>query len=173
MELKTHEVAKELGMAPRTIRKWVQKYEIPCRKNDYGHYVYDAEALARLETLKANSEVAGALDVDFDTDSNEIHVENMTVSSDKSKTVDDQLVTLSERVSRTEQMVQQKADEVVSYQLLQQRKEIEELTKKVDRLESMLDQLQTPAAKKMEPPLIFDQPPQQKRRNVFRSIFGL
>ncbi|TYS64516.1 MerR family transcriptional regulator [Sutcliffiella horikoshii] len=172
MELKTHEVAKELGMAPRTVRKWVQKYEIPCRKNDYGHYVYDEEALARLETLKANSEVAGALDVDFETDSKEVHLENMNVRSEKSKAFDHQLVTLAERVSRTEQMIQQKADEVVSYQLLQQRKEIEELTKKVDRLESMLDQLQAPA-KKMEPPLIFDQPPQQKRRNVFRSIFGL
>ncbi|MEA3322443.1 MAG: MerR family transcriptional regulator [Bacillota bacterium] len=172
MELKTHEVAKELGMAPRTVRKWVQKYEIPCRKNDYGHYVYDEEALARLETLKANSEVAGALDVEFDTDIKEVHVENMNVRSGKSKAFDHQLVTLTERVSRTEQMIQQKADEVVSYQLLQQRKEIEELTKKVDRLESMLDKLQAPV-KKMEPPLIFDQPPQQKRRNVFRSIFGL
>ncbi|NLP50423.1 MerR family transcriptional regulator [Bacillus sp. RO1] len=172
MELKTHEVAKELGMAPRTVRKWVQKYDIPCRKNDYGHYVYDEEALARLETLKSTSEVAGALDVDFDTDSKEVHFETMNVGSKKSKAIDHQLVTLTERVSRTEQMIQQKADEVVSYQLLQQRKEIEELTKKVDRLESMLDQLQAPA-KKMEPPLIFDQPPQQKRRNVFRSIFGL
>lgn len=172
MELKTHEVAKELGMAPRTVRKWVQKYEIPCRKNDYGHYVYDEEALARLETLKASGEVAGALDVAFDTDINEGQFENLSVRNEGGKALEHRLENLTERVSRTERMVQQKADEVVSYQLLQQRKEIEELTKKVERLEMMLEQLQTPV-KKMEPPLIFDQPPQQKRRNVFRSIFGL
>ncbi|MGD6872018.1 MerR family transcriptional regulator [Sutcliffiella horikoshii] len=172
MELKTHEVAKELGMAPRTVRKWVQKYEIPCRKNDYGHYVYDEEALARLETLKASGEVAGAMDVAFGTDIKEVQVENMSARNEDGKALEHRLQTLTERVSRTERMVQQKADEVVSYQLLQQRKEIEELTKKVDRLEKMLDQMQTPI-KKIEPPLIFDQPPQQKRRNVFRSIFGL
>ena len=172
MELKTHEVAKELGMAPRTVRKWVQKYEIPCRKNDYGHYVYDEEALARLETLKASGEVAGALDVAYDTDINEGQIENMSVRNEGGKALERRLENLTERVSRTERMVQQKADEVVSYQLLQQRKEIEELTKKVERLEMMLEQIQTPV-KKMEPPLIFDQPPQQKRRNVFRSIFGL
>ncbi|UAL48400.1 MerR family transcriptional regulator [Sutcliffiella horikoshii] len=172
MELKTHEVAKELGMAPRTVRKWVQKYEIPCRKNDYGHYVYDEEALARLETLKASGEVAGALDIAFDTDIKEVQFENMSTGNEESKALEHRLENLTERVSRTERMVQQKADEVVSYQLLQQRKEIEELTKTVDRLEKMLDQMQTPV-KKIEPPLIFDQPPQQKRRNVFRSIFGL
>ncbi|WP_404431654.1 MerR family transcriptional regulator [Sutcliffiella horikoshii] len=171
MELKTHEVAKELGMAPRTVRKWVQKYEIPCRKNDYGHYVYDEEALARLETLKASGEVAGAMDVAFDTDIKEVQLENMSARNEEGKALEHRLENLTERVCRTERMVQQKADEVVSYQLLQQRKEIEELTKTVDRLEKMLDQLQTPV-KKMEPPLIFDQPP-QKRRNVFRSIFGL
>ncbi|WP_404350342.1 MerR family transcriptional regulator [Sutcliffiella horikoshii] len=172
MELKTHEVAKELGMAPRTVRKWVQKYEIPCRKNDYGHYVYDEEALARLETLKASGEVAGALDIAFDTDIKEVQFENMSTRNEESKALEHRLENLTERVSRTERMVQQKADEVVSYQLLQQRKEIEELTKTVDRLEKMIDQMQTPV-KKIEPPLIFDQPPQQKRRNVFRSIFGL
>ncbi|MGD6780320.1 MerR family transcriptional regulator [Sutcliffiella horikoshii] len=172
MELKTHEVAKELGMAPRTVRKWVQKYEIPCRKNDYGHYVYDEEALARLETLKASGEVAGAMDVAFDTDIKEVQVENMSAQNEDGKALEHRLETLTERVCRTERLVQQKADEVVSYQLLQQRKEIEELTKKVDRLEKILDQMQTPV-KKTEPPLIFDQPPQQKRRNVFRSIFGL
>ncbi|WP_404469912.1 MerR family transcriptional regulator [Sutcliffiella horikoshii] len=172
MELKTHEVAKELGMAPSTVRKWVQKYEIPCRKNDYGHYVYDEEALARLETLKASGEVAGALDTAYDTDIKEVQFENMSARNEEAKALEHRLENLTERVSRTERMVQQKADEVVSYQLLQQRKEIEELTKTVDRLEKMLDQMQTPV-KKMEPPLIFDQPPQQKRRNVFRSIFGL
>ncbi|WP_047971310.1 MerR family transcriptional regulator [Bacillus sp. LL01] len=167
MELKTHEVAKELGMAPRTIRKWVQKHNIPCSKNDYGHYVYDAEAIARLETLKTNSEVAGTL---------EVYESEVNYAQDEQKgnrMLEHQVKALTERVSRTEQLVQQKADEVVSYQLLQQRKEIEELTKKLAMMEGVLDQFQSKQVKKLDPPLIFDQPPQQKRRNVFRSIFGL
>ncbi len=168
MELKTHEVAKALGMAPRTIRKWVQKYNIPCSKNDYGHYVYDAEAIARLETLKANSEVAGALEW-YEA---ETAPPQKVQEKDESR-MEQKMEALLERVSRTEQLVQQKADEVVSYQLLQHRKEMEELTKKVEKIEEMLDQLQIKQVKKLDPPLIFDQPPQQKRRNVFRSIFGL
>lgn len=168
MELKTHEVAKELGMAPRTIRKWVQKHNIPCSKNDYGHYVYDAKAIARLETLKANSEIAGTFEW-FDADT----PNPQKVKRNDTTPIEQKMEALMERVSRTEQLVQQKADDVVSYQLLQQRKEMEELTKKVEKLEEMLDQLQAKQGKKLEPPLIFDQPPQPKRRNVFRSIFGL
>ncbi|MCM3617120.1 MerR family transcriptional regulator [Sutcliffiella horikoshii] len=167
MELKTHEVAKELGMAPRTIRKWVQKYNIPCTKNDYGHYVYDAEAISLLETLKTNSEVAAAYDYDTVNPPSQKNPEkDVTI-------VQQRMDTLLERVTRTEQLVQQKADDVVSYQLLQQRKEIEELTKKVEKMEGIIDQLHEKQTKKLDPPLIFDQPSQPKRRNVFRSIFGL
>jgi chromosome-anchoring protein RacA len=173
MEWKTHEVAKELGMAPRTIRKWVKKYKIPCHKNDYGHYVYDAEAFSHLETLKASLEAAGTLDVYEESLQYKVNVQKAPVKETVSKPLQHRIESLLERMNRTERMIDQKADEVVSYQLLQQRKEIEELNKKVDMLEMIVEELQSKQLKKFDPPLIFDQPLQPKRRGVFRSIFGL
>ncbi|MCA1321432.1 MerR family transcriptional regulator [Bacillus tianshenii] len=168
MELKTHEVAKELGMAPRTLRKWVQKYKIPCSKNDYGHYVYDQKAIVLLETLKANSEVAGTLDYETPLQCTEPSTINPPFEPKEQK-----MDLLYDRINRVERLLDQKADEVVSYQLLQQRKEIEELTKRIGELEEFIHTLQTPNVKKYEPPLIFDQPVKTKRRGMFRSIFGL
>jgi chromosome-anchoring protein RacA len=167
MELKTHEVAKELGMAPRTIRKWVQKYKIPCSKNDYGHYVYNRKAILLLETLKASSEVAGSLDV------LESPLQNTEPTPIIQQPKEQKMDLLYDRINRVERLLDQKADEVVSYQLLQQRKEIEDLTKRVGELEEIILALQTPIVKKYEPPLIFDQPVKTKRRGMFRSIFGL
>ncbi|CAG9621790.1 MerR family transcriptional regulator [Sutcliffiella rhizosphaerae] len=170
MLLKTHEVAKELGMAPRTVRKWVKEHDIPCTKNDYGHYVYNAEAIALLETLKGNTETAGTLDL-FANGSME---KNREVSSPYNQQ-DKKIKILTERIMRTEQLLQQKADEVVSYQLLQQRKEIEELTQKVEILEEMLNDVQVKPTTKQETSHFFNQEPpfKNKRKNVFRAIFGL
>ncbi|WP_078381705.1 MerR family transcriptional regulator [Sutcliffiella halmapala] len=170
MELKTHEVARELGMAPRTIRKWVKKYKIPCSRNDYGHYVYDQKAITLLETLKASSEVAGTLEVYEHVLKNKEAALNNTHSTDSKE---HQMEKLIERMNRAEQLLDQKADEVVSYQLLQQRKEIEDLNRRIEKLENVILTLQEPPIKKYEPPLIFDQPIKPKRRGVFRSIFGL
>ncbi|WP_223700921.1 MerR family transcriptional regulator [Sutcliffiella deserti] len=168
MKLKTQEVAKELGMAPRTIRKWVKKYDIPCSKNDYGHYVYDEKAISFLESLKASSEIAGTLDI-YETSIEMKDLEDTNISPVKKE---HSMSELMERIERTEWLLDQKADEVVSYQLLQQRKEIEDLTKRIQELEDMMINLQEPA-KKYEPPLILDQPMKMKRRGMFRSIFGL
>jgi chromosome-anchoring protein RacA len=170
MELKTHEVAKELGMAPRTIRKWVQKYKIPCSKNDYGHYVYNRKAILLLETLKASSEVAGSMEV---YESPLRSTEPTSIIHQPNEPKEQKMDLLYDRINRVERLLDQKADEVVSYQLLQQRKEIEDLTKRVGELEEIILALQTPSVKKYEPPLIFDQPVKTKRRGIFRSIFGL
>lgn len=169
MELKTHEVAKVLGMAPRTIRKWVQKYKIPCSKNDYGHYVYNQEAISLLEALKAGSEVSGTLELyEYPLQITEITSSNNQSNEPKDQKID----LLYDRISRVERSLDQKADEVVSYQLLQQRKEIEDLTKRVGELEEVILTLQSPSIKKYEPPIIFDPPVKAKRRGMFRSIFG-
>ncbi|QFT88126.1 Chromosome-anchoring protein RacA [Bacillus sp. THAF10] len=171
MLLKTHEVAKELGMAPRTVRKWVKKYEIPCTKNDYGHYVYDEEAIALLETMKGSSETAGTMEMVEIEEETEIEESLTRGPSQTGK----EIKALTERIMRTEQLLHQKADEVVSYQLLQQRKEIEELTKKVEMLEQKLDKSNGKSAPTEDPPLVFDyeNPSKTKRKNMFRSIFGL
>lgn len=52
MELKTSNVAKRLGVSPKTVQRWVKRYNIPCQKNEAGHYVFDAETIALLEQIK-------------------------------------------------------------------------------------------------------------------------
>ena len=166
LDKKTLDVAEALGMSPRTIREWVKKFDIPCEKNDYGHYIYDERAIAQLEKIKADSEVAVSQERTLVNRKGKVE---FRMNSYDSK----QLTRLEERIYAAERIIEQKADEVVAYQLLQQRREIEELTSKIEMLEERLLGLENKRQKQLEPPLVFDQTPlKPKRKGVLRSIFS-
>lgn len=134
MELKTSNVAKRLGVSPKTVQRWVKKYNIPCSKNEAGHYVFDAETLALLEQIKF--EHGAALE-----DSDIIDIEEKDAFSAEAfftTYVQQQLDKFTSRLQRMERQLDQKADEVVSFQLLQHRQEIDELTTYIHELEQRL-----------------------------------
>ncbi|WP_044892964.1 MerR family transcriptional regulator [Bacillus alveayuensis] len=131
MELKTSNVAKRLGVSPKTVQRWIKKYNIPCPRNEAGHYVFNTETIALLEKIKF--EQSAALEEDYE----ETTKENMFETH-----VKPQLEQMSTRLQSVEQKLEQKADEVVSFQILQHRKEIEELVEHVQQLESRIAQLE-------------------------------
>jgi len=85
---------------------------------------------------------------------------------------------LSTKVSELEISLNAKADSVASYQLLQHRREIEELqdhvnvlTQQVDLLQNQLNKLTLPV--QIEKPIVFDQSKvKRKKKNFVSSIFG-
>jgi chromosome-anchoring protein RacA len=157
MELKTSNVAKRLGVSPKTVQRWIKKYNVPCPRNEAGHYVFNAETIALLEKIKF--EQSAALEEDYE----ETTKENMFETH-----VKPQLAQMSARLQSVEQKLEQKADEVVSFQILQHRKEIEELVEHVQQLESRISQLEkashTLAAIEQE------QTKKAKRRGLSRII---
>jgi chromosome-anchoring protein RacA len=140
MELKTSNVARRLGVSTKTIQRWIKKYNIPCQKNDAGHYVFDAEAIALLEQIKF--EQGAALEEGCDMDI-ETTVKETLCSDDIFEThMKPHIEEIAERLQSVERKIEQKADDVVSFQILQHRKEIEELVEHIQQLESRIAQLE-------------------------------
>ncbi|MBW9218621.1 MerR family transcriptional regulator [Anoxybacillus ayderensis] len=132
MELKTSAVAKRLGVSTKTVQRWVKKYNIPCTKNEAGHYVFTNEAIEQLEKYKF-------LGVD---EEEKEHIE--------------------QRLDELERKIEQKADDVVSFQLLQHRREMEEMLQHIQQLEQRIAELER--QKQAEP--IIEQRTKQKRRGI-------
>ncbi|RDE36247.1 MerR family transcriptional regulator [Parageobacillus thermoglucosidasius] len=136
MELKTSTVAKRLGVSPKTIQRWVKKYHIPCQKNEAGHYVFDAETISLLEQIKFEHGTA---------------LEQRDSQEPPNKTSAEALFTVynqfASRLQHIEHQLDQKADDVVSVQLLQHRQEIEELASHLHKLEQRIAKLEENAHK--------------------------
>lgn len=159
MEVKTSNVAKRLGVSPKTVQRWVKKYNIPCQKNEAGHYVFDAETITLLEQIKF--EHGAALE---DMEYEEEHA--LCPDTFFSTYIQPHLDKFTARLHRVERQLEQKADEVVSFQLLQHRKEIEELHAYIRQLEQRLVLLEE-QQKQAD-----DVPKRPKRRGVNR-IMGM
>ncbi|MCL6586233.1 MAG: MerR family transcriptional regulator [Anoxybacillus sp.] len=161
MEVKTSNVAKRLGVSPKTVQRWVKKYNIPCQKNEAGHYVFDAETITLLEQIKFEH---GATLEEEEVGLEEEH--GLCPDTFLSTYIQPHLDKFTARLHRVERQLEQKADEVVSFQLLQHRKEIEELHAYIRQLEQRLALLEE-QQKQAD-----DAPKRPKRRGVSR-IMGM
>ncbi|ANB57945.1 transposase family protein [Anoxybacillus sp. B7M1] len=163
MELKTSSVAKRLGVSPKTIQRWVKKYEIPCKKNEAGHYIFDSETLALLEQIKF--EQGAALE---ECETEEENEKTILCPEDFFSThLQPYLNEFTSRFQRIERQLEQKADEVVSVQLLQHRREIEELHSYIRQLEQRISLLEEANEKREADDSLSKK---QKRRGVGRII---
>ncbi|SFA48478.1 chromosome-anchoring protein RacA [Anoxybacillus pushchinoensis] len=141
MELKTSTVAKRLGVSTKTVQRWVKKYNIPCKKNEAGHYMFTNEAVEQLEKYKF-----------------------LGIEEEEKEHVDWEEV--EQRLNELERKVEQKADDVVSFQLLQHRREMEEMLQHIQQLERRIAELEQ--QQKAELPV--EKPTKQKRRGII-SLF--
>ncbi|OEH92993.1 MerR family transcriptional regulator [Bacillus solimangrovi] len=128
--LKTREVSSRLGVAPRTVRKWIKDFNIPCEKNDNGHYLITENVLRSLQEVKhIDFEERDNLARKVTEEKESVDISNVLV-----------LVTeLTERINHLERQLEQKADEVVSYQVLQHRTEIDGVVKRLEQVEDKFD----------------------------------
>ncbi|MCP8969238.1 hypothetical protein NK662_11880 [Ectobacillus sp. SYSU M60031] len=94
------------------------------------------------------------------------------VSGQALQQLQEQLEALVLRIERNEEYMRGKADDVVNYQLLQHRREMEEMQQRIHRLEEAVAQLE--ARKIPVPPAgDFPQIKKPKRRSAIFSVFGL
>lgn len=166
-ELNTAEFARKLGVSPKIVRRWIKQLHIPCTKNEYGHYVFEENDLPFYKEIR-NQVKSG-----IPTDKIDIKalqprkgtVRKMLHVSDK--TIEDKFAELLERVKQNEKCIEKKASDVVSYQLLQHREEIDELQQKVRTLEEYIQKLENERREvKKELPVVLekvDKPRKRKR----------
>jgi chromosome-anchoring protein RacA len=131
--LKTRDVSKELGVNTKTIVKWVNFFDISCPKNELGHYVFRPEDVQNLKKIqsKLNKGLPMRQVVEL--------LEDKTVKENqKSGVVDKKFDQVFSRLDELERKIHLKADEVLSYQVLQHRRELESFAENLTKIEDRL-----------------------------------
>ncbi|WP_059105152.1 chromosome-anchoring protein RacA [Shouchella shacheensis] len=144
--LKTKDVSESLGVNPTTVQRWTKFFGIACDVNDQGHFLYtksDVEQLASIhEQLQAGKRMK------------EIRIEGGAVEGEEpkesisrslsvpTKQYEARLAQLFTHVDELEEKLEAKADDVVSYQLLKHRSELDEMAGLLSRLESRMERIE-------------------------------
>lgn len=170
--MNTSAVAKMLGVSPSTIQRWVKQANLQMERTELGHFQFSEESIGVLKTIQEQLN-QGVLLQDLKIPGKKPRKAAVTVN-------DTAIAALSDRVERVESELRGKADDVVSYQLLQHRQEIEELKTEVARLKELLQSMHQ-AAVQLEPPRSEESKPvfstvsslrKYKKRNILSSFFG-
>lgn len=167
--LNTTTVAKKLGVSTKRIHKWIKHFNLSCKKNENGHYTFDDADFALLSTICEQMKQGVPLT------EMKISIPRKGIRKVMASTItDEQYTRLLERIERNERKIEEKASEVVSYQLLQQRREIEELNEKIFKLEEKVQSLSLEREERKEMPLILDDGSRKlKKPSKRRSIVSL
>jgi chromosome-anchoring protein RacA len=170
--MSTADVTKLLGVSRRTLMRWVQQLNMELEKNELGHYQFSEEDIEQLKQIQIESQ------------SQPISQQKQAITSSRKATVKTVSVvenqmeeSLNKRMEELERAIRGKADDVVSYQMLQHRREIEELQNKIAVLEQKIEDLENDQVKRdpKDHTLVFDQSTSQKkpkRKNLISSIFS-
>jgi chromosome-anchoring protein RacA len=171
--MNTSEVAKLLGVSASTVQRWVKQLELPMERNDRGHYLFnqvDIELLKKIQLQIQN----GTLLQDITPPQEKKNRIGAVKSVENNQAIDN----LFTKVKELEIDLSKKADSVVSYQLLQHRREIDELQNQIKELAQQLTTVQNQLneiikPQQLEKPLVFDQgKAKRKKKNIVSSLFG-
>jgi chromosome-anchoring protein RacA len=173
--VKTKAVSRKLGVNPTTIQRWVKYFEIPCPKNEHGHYLFREEDIKMLsgiqEQLKEGLQMS---DIKIQE-----HTETGGNSVDKKglKELDDRFKNLYSHLNVLEKKVSQKADEVLSYQVLQHRKDLDQMASRLTDIEEKMivfeEQLLLQVTATNEIRTEFNPLTAKQKRNWLSSLFSL
>jgi chromosome-anchoring protein RacA len=168
----TSEVAKLLGVSQSTVQRWVKQLGLPMEKNERGHYLFKHEDIELLNEIKEQIQKGILLQ-----DIKPLHGKKARkglIKSNENEIANEKLLT---RIVDIETKLNTKADSVTSYQLLQHRREIEEMqnhiTLLMDRVETLENQIKPDSEVKI--PIDQELPKltkKSKKKNIVTSLFG-
>ncbi|WP_377888838.1 MerR family transcriptional regulator [Alkalihalobacillus sp. R86527] len=141
MLLKTKQVSDELGVNPTTVQRWVKFFNLDCEKNELGHFLFSDESISKLKHIQEELRSGQSMEEIKMTDSDQQPKKPVTkvVSQEK---FEQRLDRFSVRLEQLERQLEEKANEVITVQVLQHRAELDELVKKVTRIEEKLMELE-------------------------------
>ncbi|MBH0174344.1 MerR family transcriptional regulator [Fictibacillus sp. 23RED33] len=165
--MKTKTVSEELGVNPTTVQRWVRHFNIQCDKNEHGHYLFKQDDIDQLKEIKAQLD-NGLLMSDIQVQSMHSTEQSMELPTQ----FEDKFNRLNKAIEALEKKVEEKADGVVSYQMLQHATELEELIKKMENMEARLQDLEV-ALLKQDYPEERLYIKEKSKKNWFVSLFTL
>ncbi|MEQ2525346.1 MerR family transcriptional regulator [Robertmurraya yapensis] len=165
--MNTSAISRMLGVSSSTVQRWVKHLGLKMERNEFGHYLYSEEDIQILKEFKQQLQDG----IPFQ----DIQVtKKVRRGSRNMQKTDEQDQSFLERLKVVERKVESKADSVVSYQLLQHRREIEDLKKEIESLNSQIKELvektkqvEEDQTDSTEPILVT-----RKRKKIFLSLLG-
>lgn len=167
--MNTRAVAELLGISVSTVQRWVKQLGLIMERNELGHFIFSEEDIELLKEVKIQLQQGKILqEIEVSSSSSKRTGLLKTVQSDKS--VDK----LMSKFKEIEDSLQQKADSVVSYQILQHRREIEELQEQISNLTVKLANIEELLQKDQETAVSKENMKKtpKKRNKFFQTIFG-
>ncbi|MGG3571712.1 chromosome-anchoring protein RacA [Bacillus gobiensis] len=183
--MNTTVVASELGVSTKTVQRWVKQLDFPASRNEYGHYEFtneDVEALKKIKDQLKNGasmhEVASKSEnhkkafvwterTGFDHGQKEYIIALEQKLENLSQKAHAEMEHMGKIISKLEKKLTQKADDVVSYQLLQHRRELEDLQSKLVHMEEQLQKSNEKLAATEMAASIENQKPKKRLKSLF------
>lgn len=132
---RTKEVAEELGVNQKTIQRWIKQHSLDCEISGAGHYEINEDNYKKLHKIAKETGNKRKQPVRHKAETEE--VKRVTAAM-----LDEKFCSLLLQVDQLDKQLQNKADEVVEYQMLQHRKEIDELTNSIDQFNTRLAKIE-------------------------------
>lgn len=175
VSLNTKSVAEMLGISTRTVQRWVKQLNLNMDRNDLGHFIFTEENIEQLKRVKKQLDEGILLqDITLEKSKRSGIVKNSQPEKNKEEIQE----VLEDKISLLETSLYQKADSVVSYQLLQHRREIEELQEQVSYLTGRLSDLEelfflvNETAASLDQKQFEDPISPRKKKSFLRRLFG-
>ncbi|WP_419875113.1 MerR family transcriptional regulator [Candidatus Pristimantibacillus sp. PTI5] len=174
--LKTKDAADLLSVSQTTIKRWASTFPHFFQKDRFGHYIFSEQDMGLLIHIKDRINHGETLDritlVGTKQPSEPLQDELPLQKHDSS------MVDMFTRIEQVERSLDQKADEVVSIQLLRQREELEELRQMVNQLAASLESIQVSSSKthqardEIHPAAAAKLQAPTKKKGLLRSLFS-
>ncbi|WP_062235458.1 MerR family transcriptional regulator [Fictibacillus sp. FJAT-27399] len=137
MVFKTKTVSEELGVNPTTIQRWVKHFNLTCQKNDHGHYLFSEQDIEDLREIKKQLD-AGLLMNDIQIAA---QVKSPVVPV-KAERFNERFESLMAQIEKLEKKIEEKADDVLSYQVLQHATEMDDMMKRLIKIEEKIEDIE-------------------------------
>ncbi|TLS35873.1 MerR family transcriptional regulator [Pseudalkalibacillus caeni] len=147
MALKTKKVSEELGVNPTTVQRWVKYFDLPCEKNELGHYLFEQKDILLLKNVKDQLSDGRSMEEVVLPGLPKEKPNKKQPSIVSTEKMEQRLDRFSLRLEQLERQIEEKANEVITVQILQHRTEIDELVKKISHLEEKLEMIETHTVK--------------------------
>ncbi|WP_410512874.1 hypothetical protein PaeBR_23515 [Paenibacillus sp. BR2-3] len=174
--LKTKDAADLLSVSQTTIKRWAFNFPNFFQKDRFGHYIFSEQEIGLLihikdridhgETLERINLVTNKQPPEPLQDKSPLHTHDKSIKD------------MVYRIDYIERSLNQKADEIVSIQLLQQREELEDLRQMIKQLAASLETIQKPSSKthssreEIHPTAVAMLQAPPRKRSLLRSFFS-
>lgn len=157
---KTREVAKAINVNPSTVQRWIKYFHLTTKVNAKGHFEMTDDTYDKIKFIHSETKQGKKLKEIVMEGDRETGRGKMVPAS----AMDEKIDMLIRQVEHLDRQLNNKADEVVEYQVLNQRKEINELNELISHLSSRLKTLEESLQQKENADLTAQNGPQKKRR---------